>query len=87
MIKSEIMSALASTGIVLASNGSPESTMFAAAVQPLLTKAFDVIIPDIFHKNLTEREVERLGISYKAAVSKINENAQRGIPLRMIICF
>nr|DAK18087.1 MAG TPA: hypothetical protein [Caudoviricetes sp.] len=82
MIKSEIMSALASTGIVLASNGSPESTMFAAAVQPLLTKAFDVIIPDIFHKNLTKREVERLGISYKAAVSKINENAQRGIRLR-----
>lgn len=82
MIKSEVISGLIASGIPLLMNGTPESVMFAAGVQPILKEAFDSIIPDIFHKNLTKREIERLGISYKAAVEQINENVQHGISLR-----
>lgn len=82
MLVSELLSGIASTGLVLATNGTPESVMFSAAVQPMLTRAFDVIIPDILNKNVTKREAERLGISYKSAIDVINENVDRGLPLR-----
>lgn len=52
MVASEIISGLASTGLILAANGTPEATMFAATVQPLLKGAFDTIIPDFFIKEL-----------------------------------
>lgn len=82
MLVSELLSGIASTGLVLATNGTPESVMFSASVQPMLTRAFDVIIPDILNKNVTKREAERLGISYKSAIDVINENVDRGLPLR-----
>lgn len=79
---SEILSALTSTGLSLVANGTPAATMFVAILPPLLKEAFDTIIPDIFHKGITKRELERLGISYKAAIDKINENVKNGIELR-----
>lgn len=79
---SDILSGMASTGIVLAANGTPEASMFAAAVQPMLKNAFDVIIPDIYHKGATKREAVRLGLSYKTAIDTINENTSKGIPIR-----
>lgn len=82
MLASEFISGILSSGLVLALNGTPESVMFSAGVQPILTKAFDVIIPDIFKKHVTKREAERLGISYKSAIDVINENVDRGFPLR-----
>ena len=82
MVASEIISGLASTGLILAANGTPEATMFAATVQPLLKGAFDTIIPDFFHKGITKRELERIGVSYKAAIDKINENVNNRIELR-----
>lgn len=82
MVASEIISGLASTGLILAANGTPEATMFAATVQPLLKGAFDTIIPDFFHKGITKRELGRIGVSYKAAIDKINENVNSGIELR-----
>lgn len=79
---SEILSGIASTSLALAANGTPEASMFAAAVQPMLKSAFDVIIPDISHKGATKREAIRLGLSYKAAIDTINENTNKGIPIR-----
>nr|WP_302829849.1 hypothetical protein [uncultured Bacteroides sp.] len=79
---SEIVSSLSTATIPLISGGTPESILFSAGIQPLVQRGFESILNDIFSRNITKRECARLGASYRAAVSKVNENIAKGIPFR-----
>ena len=79
---SDVISAMSSAIIPIVANGTPESMIFAAGLQPLLSTAFDSILLDVFKKGVTKKETMRLGISYKSAVSQTNENLQNRIPFR-----
>ena len=81
-ITSEVASSLSTAIIPLISGGTPESILFSAGMQPLVQKAFESILSDIFSKSITKRECARLGASYRAAVSKVNENIANGISFR-----
>lgn len=82
MITSKIASSLASAAIPMLFNATPSSILFSATIQPILEEAFDVILLDILKKNLTKREMQRLGISYVSAIEQIKENIDNGLPLR-----
>ena len=79
---SEIISAMSTAIIPIVAKGTPESMIFAAGVQPLLSTAIDSILLDIFQKGVTKKETIRLGISYMSAVNQVNENMKNNIPFR-----
>ena len=79
---SEVVSSLSTAIIPLVCGGSPESILFSAGVQPLVQKGFESILNDIFSKSITKREYTRLGISYRTAIAKVNENMANDIPFR-----
>lgn len=82
MILSEIISGLASAALPTLFNSSPESIATSITLNPLLKEAFDIILSDMFKKNLTKREMQRLGISYVAAIEQIKENMDNKTALR-----
>lgn len=73
---SEILGNITSTGIVLLSQGTPESAILCSMLQPTLTRAFEAIISDIKEKRVSERQAERMSISYKSALDTINGNLE-----------
>lgn len=79
---SEVVSSISTPIITLITGGNPESIIFSAGIQPLVKRAFESIFSNICCKNFTERDCIRLGVSYQAAVSKINENLANGISFR-----
>ena len=75
---SEIGGSLISS-VISVLGGDVASLLLSSAVEPVVRYGFENIISK---KDMTQRECQRLGVSYRAAVSKINENIAQGLPLR-----
>ena len=57
-ITSEVASSLSTAIIPLISGGTPESILFSAGMQPLVQKAFESILSDIFSKSIPKGNVQ-----------------------------
>ena len=47
-----------------------------------MSKAFNAIGDDLLKKNLTQKEMKILGISYAYAINTIKENKDKGLAFR-----
>ena len=74
----ETLASVSSAVLPIVFNGSPESVMFAAALPPFLTKAFEAIGQDLLELKLTNKEKRRLGISYLNSLAVIKHNVDNG---------
>lgn len=79
---SDILASCTSATLPILFQGSPESVLLASVLPPLLSKAFNAIGDDLLKKNLTQKEMKILGISYVYAINTIKENKDKGIPFR-----
>ena len=78
---SEVGSSLV-TATVSALSKEPFIAVFAAGVQPFVKEGFEKALNNIFGKNVTQGECRKLGISYQAAIDKINKNIEDGLSVR-----
>ena len=79
---SDILASCTSATLPILFQGSPESVLLASVLPPLLSKAFNAIGDDLLKKNLTQKEMKILGISYAYAINTIKENRDKGLALR-----
>lgn len=70
----ETLASVSTAAIPILFNGSPESVMFAAALPPVLTKAFEAIGQDFINLISSKREKQRLAISYFSSWNMIKHN-------------
>lgn len=79
---SDILASCTSATLPILFQGSPESVLLASVLPPLLSKAFNAIGDDLLKKNLTQKEMKILGISYAYAINTIKENKDKGLAFR-----
>lgn len=79
---SDILATCTSATLPILFQGSPESVLLASVLPPLLSKAFNAIGDDLLKKNLTQKEMKILGISYAYAINTIKENKDKGLAFR-----
>lgn len=79
---SDILASCTSATLPILFQGSPESVFLASVLSPLLSKAFNAIGDDLLKKNLTQKEMNILGISYAYAIKTIKENKDKGLAFR-----
>ena len=79
---SDILASCTSATLPILFQGSPESVLLASVLPPLLSKAFNAIGDDLLKKNLTQKEMNILGISYAYAIKTIKENKDKGLAFR-----
>lgn len=79
---SDILASCTSATLPILFQGSLESVLLASVLPPLLSKAFNAIGDDLLKKNLTQKEMKILGISYAYAINTIKENKDKGLAFR-----
>lgn len=79
---SDILASCTSATLPILFQGSPGSVLLASVLPPLLSKAFNAIGDDLLKKNLTQKEMKILGISYAYAINTIKENKDKGLAFR-----
>ena len=79
---SDILASCTSATLPILFQGSPESVLLASVLPPLLSKAFNAIGDDLLKKNLTQKEMKILGISYAYAINTIKDNKDKGLAFR-----
>lgn len=70
------------TAIIPLVNADPTTSVFAAALQPILAQTINSIYQQLFENNIGKNACKRLGISYIKAKDKANQNLKGGIKLR-----
>lgn len=70
------------TAIIPLVNADPTTSVFAAALQPILAQTINSIYQQLFENNIGKNACKRLGISYIKAKDKANQNLKDGIKLR-----
>ncbi len=68
------LASVSTAAIPMLFNGSPESVMFAAALPPVLTRAFETIGEDLINLTSSKREKQRLAISCFSSWNMIKHN-------------
>ena len=68
------LASVSTAAIPMLFNGSPESVMFAAALPPVLIRAFEAIGQDFINLTSSKREEQRLAISYLSSWNMIKHN-------------
>ena len=79
---SDILSSVTSSCLPILFNGNISSVVFTSILSPLLNRALETIGEDLMKKNLTKKEMQRMGISYAYSIATIKYNKENNKDFR-----